>query len=140
MIFSIEGADAVILPQATKVITLNEGQNTITYYAESKAGVSEKNKEVISVDSISPVVTISSARVEKGELIISGEISEYAEDFYINGEHIMLGEFNRPGEPIPFDYRVAYSCIESLKISAVDYYGNSFRIRWEYVRISIEFI
>lgn len=115
-----------VLPNETKEIHFEEGENRLVYYSENEYGKSEMVEKVVYCDTIAPVVELKKA-VSDGEiLVITGQISEFADHLYINNEHICLGEWYDKDEPITFTYILTDTNTSVLNIEAIDAYGNNF--------------
>lgn len=123
-----------VKPYSTISIPLNQGDNNLTYYSERKGNRSESITNTILVDSIPPVVIIECAELINDGMMISGTISEYVSVFTINGENIMLGEFNPPGEALPFARYFLNADINTLNIEAIDHFGNSLHKKVNIIR------
>jgi hypothetical protein len=75
---------------------------------------------------VAPEVVILKALYNGEALVIKGQISEYIDNLYINGNHVNLGEYPIVGKPIPFDYVTFDPNISELNIEAADGLGNQF--------------
>ena len=117
-----------IEPYGSSILALDEGENKLRYYSENKYGKSEIVENTIFCDTIAPNVSIVKAISNGDVLIVTGEISEYIDKLYINSTHVMLGEFNMPGEAITFDFIVRDINISELNIDAEDALGNRFTL------------
>lgn len=123
---SLNQKEYSLLPDETKEIYFDEGENKLVYYSENEYGKSEKVEKLVYCDTIAPAVEIKKA-VSDGEiLVITGQISEVSDQLYVNNEMIFLGECFYEDEPIVFTYILEDTNISVLDIEATDAYGNSF--------------
>jgi|GEM_PF-6342528 len=128
LIISVNGRTTTITSNDSASILLDEGNNQVNYYAESKHGKSKEIRTTIVCDTTLPSIrNLRAVCFQQTSLLIEGTLSEDVKQLSINGTSVQFGYDSTLDTEICFAHYIYDNDIQSIELVAVDLFDNVYR-------------